>query len=437
MYEIILGRREKDLEKYGTKGTVFIAKHYVTMDKVKSLANPVFLDVARPHAVLIAGKRGEGKSYTMGVIAEGMVNLPPEVANNISALILDTMGIYWTFKFPNRRDFRLLEEWGLEGRDFKDQCIVFVPYGFFDKLKAQNVPVDKPFSIATSEINPSDWCALIGVESTDAIGILIERIVNRLKKERESFSIEELMEAAQEDEKADIQTKQALMNKLELVRSWGLFQKDGTKVEELLDRGKITVLDISYYTQTTGGFNLRALAIGIVLKKILEHRIIARKIEELRDIEGGFTVLGKKYKEEAKKEVPLVWVFLDEAHEFIPAKGKTLATDALVQVIREGRQPGVSLILASQQPGKLSGDVISQCDIVISHRVTSKEDVNALNNIMQSYLPYAIERYISELPRIKGAAIALDDTQERIYPLQMRPRMSWHGGEEPIAISEE
>lgn len=45
-------------------------------------------------------------------------------------------------------------------------------------------------------------------------------------------------------------------------------------------------------------------------------------------------------------------MLLDEAHEFLPDTGKTAATDALVTILREGRQPGVSLILATQQPGK-------------------------------------------------------------------------------------
>src|SRR3989338_3595229 len=39
-------------------------------------------------------------SYTMGVITEGMSDLPPEIKGNISVIMLDTMGIYWTMKYP-------------------------------------------------------------------------------------------------------------------------------------------------------------------------------------------------------------------------------------------------------------------------------------------------------------------------------------------------
>ena len=102
MYDMIVGRSESDKEKYGTSGAVFIGKHYVKMGQTTSLSNKVFLDVAKSHVVFIVGKRGSGKSYTMGVIAEGIYDLPDEIKNNLAVVMLDTMGIYWTMKYPNK-----------------------------------------------------------------------------------------------------------------------------------------------------------------------------------------------------------------------------------------------------------------------------------------------------------------------------------------------
>ena len=128
---------------------------------------------------------------------------------------------------------------------------------------------------------------------------------------------------------------------------------------------------------------------------------------------------------------------IDEAHEFLPNDHKTIATDALVQILREGRQPGISLIVATQQPGKIHTDVMTQSDIVIAHRVTSKPDVEALNHIMQSYMLDTIKKQMDDLPSSKGSAIILDDNSERIYPMRMRPRFTWHGGEAPTAVKAE
>ena len=132
--------------------------------------------------------------------------------------------------------------------------------------------------------------------------------------------------------------------------------------------------------------------------------------------------------------MPLVWILIDELHEFLPKDRITAATDALVTILREGRQPGISLIGATQQPGEIHQDVITQTDIVISHRITAKRDVEALNSMMQSYSPGLIQKYFNLLPRVSGSALILDDNSERIYPLQVRPRFTWHGGESPIAL---
>ena len=92
------------------------------------------------------------------------------------------------------------------------------------------------------------------------------------------------------------------------------------------------------------------------------------------------------------------------------------------------------MVLATQQPGEVHRDVLTQSDIVISHRLTAKVDIDALNIMMQSYLLEDIQTFMNGLPKLKGSAIILDDNSERIYPIRVRPRMSWHGGESPAAI---
>jgi hypothetical protein len=53
---------------------------------------------------------------------------------------------------------------------------------------------------------------------------------------------------------------------------------------------------------------------------------------------------------------------------------------------------------------------------------------------MQSYLLQGIAGYMNDLPSLKGSAIILDDNSERIYPIRVRPRFTWHGGEAPTAV---
>jgi len=198
--------------------------------------------------------------------------------------------------------------------------------------------------------------------------------------------------------------------------------------------GEITVLDVSCYIQTPGTEGLRALVIGLVAQKLFTQRMTSRKSEEFESIYKE-THLIETDEGEVKKRQPLVWLLTDEAHEFLPNEGKTVATQPLITILREGRQPGISLVLASQQPGKIHSDVITQSDIVIAHRVTANVDVEALGNLMQSYMREGLGKQLNYLPRVKGAALIFDDINEKLYSMRVRPRYTWHGGETPSVIA--
>lgn len=182
-------------------------------------------------------------------------------------------------------------------------------------------------------------------------------------------------------------------------------------------------MDVSLFSGLSEGWSVRSLFVGLLARRIFEVRTIARRKEEISTIEGG-----------AEREVPLTWMIIDEAHQFLPNGGTTAASDPLLTIVKQGRQPGISTVFITQRPNKLHEDAISQADIVLSHRLTAKPDLEALRNIMQTYLLYDIEKYINALPRRKGAAIILDDNSERIYEMIVRPRLSWHAGGTPSAL---
>jgi len=429
-YDIIVGRNEADKKALGNKGLIFIGKGYVKMGQYTSLSNKIFLDVAKSHVVLVSGKRGSGKSYTLGVIAEEISNLPKSISQNIGSLIFDTMGIYWTMKFANEKDRELLENWELKGKTLPIK--VFVPFGHYDSYVEKGIPIDKKFALDAMEMSAEDWILMFQLNMIDPISVLIQRAINSLIDEEKKYEISDIIKKIKSDTQSSMDSRIAAMGLFEAADGWGIFAKEGekpTKVDDLVNAGKTTILDLSVYS-SVGAFNVRALVISLVSRKIFKQRMDARKKEEIKAVSKGFELSGI----EEKKEYPLVWIIIDEAHEFLPEDEKTIATDALIQLLREGRQPGISLILATQQPGKIHTDVMTQSDIVISHRVTSQPDVQALNHIMQSYLLDTIKKYLDDLPSLKGSAIILDDNSERIYPMRIRPRFTWHGGEAPTAV---
>ncbi|MBI2101629.1 ATP-binding protein [Candidatus Woesearchaeota archaeon] len=432
MYDILIGRGEADKEKFGVQGSIFLGKHYIKMGQTVSLSNKVYLDVAKSHVVFIVGKRGSGKSYTMGVIAEGIYDLPDEVKNNIAVIMLDTMGIYWTMKYPNSKDKELMDSWELEGKGMNVH--IFTPIGFYEEYREKGIPTDFPFSIRTSEINAEEWCMIFNVEITEPIGIVIERAVNSLREEKSEYDIRDIIKAVADDDRSEESIKYAVENRFLVAEKWGLFGREGTLIEDLIIPGQISVLDVSAYTATSGAENLRSLVIGLVAQKLFVGRMAARKAEEEKAIKEEIHF----FEEEAEeKKEPIVWLIIDEAHEFLPNKGKTPATAPLITVLREGRQPGISLVLASQQPGKIHTDVITQSDVVIAHRITANIDVQALGGLMQSYMREGLDKQLSLLPTEEGAAIVFDDINEKLYPIRVRPRYTWHGGTAPTALPKE
>ena len=87
-YDIILGRSPSDKEHFGSKGTIFLGKGYVTMGQTTSLSNRILLDIVRSHVILVSGKRGGGKSYSLSVIAEEMAAQPDEISRNLAMILI-------------------------------------------------------------------------------------------------------------------------------------------------------------------------------------------------------------------------------------------------------------------------------------------------------------------------------------------------------------
>ena len=377
-------------------------------------------------------------SYTMGVIAEGMADMPEDIRQNISIIMLDTMGIYWTMKYPNIKEKEICEQWGMEPKP--TNITIFTPIGFFKKAKEDGIPTDYPFAVRPSELLGTDWITTFGVETNSSAGVMIERIIHAFRERKEEqnieYSLQDIIKIVEQDTEVDATTKAFVKNHFIAAQGWGLFSEQGTPLADLARPGQVTVLDVSAYATEENGWAVKALVVGLVSQKLFLERMIARKDEEFKQVYRDINYLAVE-DETLKQEMPLVWLVIDEAHEFLPREGSTLASQPLITILREGRQPGISLILASQQPGKIHTDVMTQADIFISHRITAKLDTDALATLMQSYLRSGLDKLLDGLPRINGAALILDDNNEKMFPIQVRPRFTWHGGESPTALKKE
>jgi DNA helicase HerA-like ATPase len=420
MPKISVGRSEEDQEEHGLNGTGMVGKHLVGENEEAHKANPVYFDVAKPHVVGVFGKRGTGKSYSMGTIAEEIHTA--DISENLSTIIIDPMGIYWSMRRPNEQDVSILDEWDLKPKGF--DIDVYIPKGKTKDFDEKEMPYDDTFTLNPAELTAEEWRMAFALEEDSEQNILLERVIGELDDEfGDEYRIKHILEAVQKFD-FDEKTVKALENRFRNAQEWGIFGEESS-LDKLTEREELSVVDVSVFGQMSGGTRVQALVVGILAKRILRRRMAARRLEELDEMQGL-----------DRNEMPIVWMFIDEAHEFLPANGETAASSTLLRWVKIGREPGVSLCLCTQQPAKLNPNALSQMDVLLSHRLTARQDIEALGEIMQTYMRYDLKHYIDALPDRKGTGIIMDDNSERIYPVQMRPRKSWHAGGTPDAFNE-
>ena len=376
----------------------------------------VYIDDEKSHAVLVCGKRGSGKSYTLGVLVEELME-QKELNKDFLIIMIDPMGIYYTLAQENYEQEELLWDWGLSPKGYPVRVIVPGDpeelYGGAEVVEAiERLGVYiTSFRINSSDLSPEEWCDLFNLGLSDVMGIALFRAVRHLQRSRDFFTINDIISKVESDPRTSDKTKQALINRLEMAGDWGIFSEYYTDIWSVLDKNSINVFDLS--PLDPGPRGRRNLVVSVLAKQLFKIRTIARRKEGLGLI----------------SEAPKVWMFIDEAHQFVPASKTTLSKETLVRWVKEGRQPGLSLVLATQQPSAVDSDVLSQCDIIFVQKLTNRMDIAAVNNLSHDYMGSELRIYIKKLER-KGQAVLLDDYKEEIKLVQIRPRKSRHGGGE-------
>ncbi len=411
--ETIVGRNKDDYEKFGNIATGYIGKHIVGTGEDAHLTTKVFLDLLKPHVILVAGKRGSGKSYSASVILEEFFSLLEEFRQKMSFVIFDPVGIYWSMKFPNDSQVNLLNEWNLEPRGFNN-VKVYVPEKQVDEYREADIPIDGTISISLSDLTAEDLILAFNLERTSELAITLEKNFNTLQESKILFGVDDVIDVIESDTKAKKETKDALTSLLNVLSQWGVIKKEGVKISELIKPGEVVVFDFSRMKSQ----EVKTLVAGLFTREILHLRILARKEEEIEKMMG----------DKAKIKFPLTWLVFEEAHNFCPSDKETSSSADIKRVAKEGREPGVGLITITQMPNKIHQDVLSQTDVVISFRLTSRDDLQSLHSVMQTYVQEDLEKYINRLPRTSGSAIILDDNLEKIFTVRIRPRASHHSG---------
>ena len=385
----------------------------ILLGKQMHQSNLVEIPCGTSQRILVCGKTGTGKSYTLGVLIEELARIGKDII-----LVVDPQGMFWSTAQPNESHSEAdkLWEFGREARGFRINMLVpgnpaerYGDKAIVEELERRGINVQE-LRLNPSDLSPEMWCELFDLDINGLMGIMLFKAVRQCSQRLgRTFLIDDIAAEVSKLHGLD-QTKEAIQRKLDMAHDWQIFEENRYReIWEILQPDAINVLDVSVIAQ--GRYGLRNLVLAVLATFIFRMRAIARRREAL-----GLASDTKK-----------VWLVIDEAHNFCPSVRSTLSKDILIRWAKEGRQPGLSLIVASQQPSAIDAEILTQCGIRIVHRITSKDDYRAVDALSQDYLSDGLLSQIKQLNG-PGQTLLIDDERESVIPVQVRPRQSLHGG---------
>ncbi|MEO8084527.1 MAG: ATP-binding protein [Ardenticatenales bacterium] len=121
-----------------------------------------------------------------------------------------------------------------------------------------------------------------------------------------------------------------------------------------------------------------------------------------------------------------VFVVLEEAHNIVPGgKEGGRASGWVKRIAAEGRKFGVFLVLVTQRPGKVHADTLSQCGSQIIMRLTNPDDQSAIRRASES----VSEALLADLPGLNvGEAVVLGPLVRVPVLVKVEGRRSAEGG---------
>lgn len=413
---------------------IYIGKILESTKGQSYLGADAWLDTTFPHVIYITGTRGSGKSFDLGVLVEGISNLakPSPIQNDvkpITSIIIDTQSQFWTLGYApreaieaNKLQLEELQRWNLEPNSLQ-AVKVFAPPGATTFLGTEQT-----LQIRPRDVRAEEWCALLGQEVYSAQGHIIAATLDALGET--DFEIDDMLSYVADGSNWSTvaeSSRNAINYKLDDYRRTKLFSAKGLMIKDFLEEGTCSVLSLRELRNED---------------KSLITAVIAR---------GLFDVLGRHHNKKKTAnffETPFegdgtpdrVWLVIDEAHVVAPKDEISPARSALTEYVKRGRDSGLSLVLATQQPSALDDRILSQVNVTFSHRLSFQSDINAAVNRIPTKSVKTMKfagtnlTDFGDMVRVldAGQCFLGDQASSRAVLVQIRPRVSAHGGYSPF-----
>ncbi|WP_428912084.1 ATP-binding protein [Niallia sp. Krafla_26] len=382
-----------------------ISNQYGILGKLAANGDTIGIDLDGTLTISLFGVQGSGKSYTVGSILE-MATKHFANANSLPAPLGSVVFHYsrsdayepefTSIREPNQNEReveKLRAEYGIEPEGIED-IVIITPVDRVEDRKRDFPSIEVlPLQFSTDELNVEDWQFLMNSEGNSAM--YLRQLKSVLRVYRRNLTLSNIRRGIEEED-FDDRSRKLLERRLGFVED---YINDGIRIGETLKPGKVVIVDIrDEFIEEN-----EALGLFMVLLRIFS------------DV---------KYEDRSFNKM----IVFDEAHKYMndPALMKNV-----VEVIREMRHKGVSMIIASQNPPSVPNEIIELSNLVVLHKFNAPLWLKHI----QKTLTATAELTPAKLNQLKAgeAYIWASKSTHSMFEKEpqkvlLRPRITLHGG---------
>lgn len=371
----------------------------------------VALDLNQTHTISLFGVQGGGKSYTLGSVAEMAslaipgINCLPEPLSTVIFHYSPTMDYKPEFTSmvganSVEDQVRVLKEvYGAEPKALAD-VLLLVPADKIEERQAEYPDIEvQPLQFSAAELKASHWKFLMGAVGNQAT--YIRQIMRIMKAMRDDITLEGLRAGIDSSSVPD-HLKELARMRLDLAAE---YINDASSLTGVVKPGRLIIVDLR------DEFIEKDEALGlfvVLLQLFADARIDGRSFNKL--------------------------VVFDEAHKYIESPDLVAG---LIEVVREMRHKGVSIMVASQDPPSVPVSLIELSSQIIMHKFNSPawlKHIQKANAALGNLTPERMALLKAGEAYVWSSKATDESFSKGAVKLRCRPRVTQHGGATRVAV---
>jgi DNA phosphorothioation-dependent restriction protein DptH len=374
----------------------------------------VALDLNETHTISLFGVQGGGKSYTLGTIAE-MASL---VIPHINALPRPLVTII--FHYSPTQDYKpeftsmmapnddggqlqvLQERYGAEPEALRD-ILLLAPQDKLDARRAEYPHIEiRPLTFAAAELQTSHWRFLMGAVGSQST--YIRQLNHIMREHRHDLSLATIRQGINASRLPE-HLKDLAHQRLDLAAA---YIDDNVRLGDVIRPGRLVIVDLR------DEFIEKDEALGLFV-------VLLQLFADVRYEGQPFNKL----------------VIFDEAHKYIDSPD---LVGSLIEVVREMRHKGTSIMVASQDPPSVPVSLIELSSQIILHKFNSPawlKHIQKANAALAALTPEKMAHLAAGEAYVWSSKATDEAFSRGTVKMHCRPRVTLHGGTTKTAVSHE